>query len=150
MDINLVNSATNPKAQTATLTFNFEDKISGISNPSITNDWINTSNQNVQVKLERVGNDEIVLYDSATNPDNETNGIVSVSYGSATGLNKTGSVKIVLDPTNDNKLGHLKLTIKVIDNVSNWTEKTYDLYVFCLTGEIGVVESLPTITFHPF
>lgn len=51
VDINLVNNKTNPEAKTQTLTFNFEDKVSGVNDPRITGDWINATKDNIQVTL---------------------------------------------------------------------------------------------------
>lgn len=144
MDINLVDNATNPSPATKTLTFNFEDKVSGINSPDADHsDWIDTSSQNVQIKLERVDNDPITIFDSGLVPSNQSE-VVKVIYDDTASLrNKTGSVKVILDPTNDDILGHLKLTIRVYDNVSNYTEKTYDIYVFCLTGAVEIADTLP-------
>lgn len=143
MDINLVDKKTNPKPATKTLTFKFEDEVSGINSPDAdTNDWINSSNQNVQITLERVDNDPIMIYDSGLIPSNQSD-VVKVTYDTTSAMNKTGNVKVILDPTNDDILGHLRLTIKVIDNVSNYTVKTYDIYVFCLTGAVEISPTLP-------
>lgn len=144
MDINLVDNATNPSPATKTLTFDFEDEISGINSPDADHsDWIDTSSQNVQIKLERVENDPITIFDSGLVPSNQSD-VVKVIYDDTASLrNKTGSVKVILDPTNDDILGHLKLTIRVYDNVSNYTEKTYDIYVFCLTGAVEIADTLP-------
>lgn len=144
IDINLVNSATNPEAQTHKLVFKFEDEVSGINSPYATNeDWINTTSDNVHVTLKRVDNEEITIYDSEVDKTNANTSVIKVNYGSTTSMSKTGNVTVTLDPTNKNILGHLKLTIRVYDNVSNWTEKTYDLYVFCLTGSVEIVDTLP-------
>lgn len=144
MDINLVDKATNPSPATKTLTFEFEDEVSGINSPDAdASDWIDASNKNVQIKLERVDNDPITIFDSGIVPTNQSD-VVKVIYDDTASLrNKTGSVKVILDPTNDDILGHLKLTIRVYDNVSNYTEKTYDIYVFCLTGAVEIADTLP-------
>lgn len=144
MDINLVNNSTNPTPATKTLTFTFKDEVSGINSPDADNtDWIDASNKNVQIKLERVDNDPITIFDSGVVPTNQSD-VVKVLYDNTASLrNESGKIKVVLDPTNDDILGHLKLTIKVIDNVSNYTEKTYDIYVFCLTGAVEISNTLP-------
>jgi hypothetical protein len=164
MDINLVDKQTDSSPKQHTLTFKFEDKVSGINSPEAdTKDWISASNENVQVKLERVGTapgEAKVLYDTTNtnvaadnhykdklnvlqqNPVNSN--IVKISYDSTLTMNKTGSVNVILDPNNEDELGHLRLTIRVYDNVSNWTEKVYDLYVFCLTGEISKSTVVPS------
>lgn len=141
VDINLVNNKTNPEAKTQTLTFKFEDKVSGVNAPNAsTADWINVIKDNVQVTLVNKDTGK-TIFDYRKNTYGS---IVSVKYDSASGMNKTGSVAITLNPNNEDLLGHLQLTIKVIDNVSNWTEKTYDIYSFCLTGNVNVVDTLPS------
>ncbi len=143
MDINLVDRATNPTAATKELTFKFKDDVSGVNSPYATNeDWINTSRDNVQVTLKRVDNEPITIFDSNATTSND-NKYVKVTYDSTNTMNKTGNVKVTLDPTDKDILGHLQLTIRVYDNVGNWTEKTYDLYVFCLTGAVEISDSLP-------
>lgn len=142
MDINLVNKATNPTATSKELTFKFEDKLSGVNSPYATSeDWINTSRDNVQVTLKRVDNESKTIFDSNDTTSND-NKYVKVTYDSTNTMNKTGNVKVKLDPEDKNVLGHLQLTICVYDNVGNWTEKTYDLYVFCLTGAVEITDSL--------
>lgn len=143
MDINLVNKSTNPTATTKELTFKFEDKVSGVNSPYADNtDWIKTSRDNVQVTLKRVDNEPITIFDSNATTSND-NKYVKVTYDSTNTMNKTGNVKVTLDPTDRNILGHLKLTIRVYDNVGNWTEKTYDIYSFCLTGAVEISDTLP-------
>lgn len=143
MDINLVDKATNPSPATKTLTFKFEDEVSGVNSPYADNsDWIDTSSKNVQITLERVDNDPIMIFDSGVVPTNQSN-VVKVTYDSTNTMNKTGNIKVILDPENKDILGHLRLTIKVIDNVSNYTVKTYDIYVFCLTGAVEIADTLP-------
>lgn len=158
IDINLVHSDKNPIPKQQVLTFRFKDDVSGINSPMAdTADWIDASNENIQIKLERVGTapgENKVLFnttDVTKAADNNyqkqigalkssatTNGnIVKVTYDSLYAMNKTGQIDVILDPTNDDVLGHLRLTIRVYDNVSNWTEKVYDLYVFCVTGEVS-------------
>lgn len=144
IDINLVNNATNPVPQEHTLVFKFEDEVSGINSPYATNeDWINTTSDNIHVTLKRVDNDEITLYDSEADKTNADNRVVKIAYDSSTTMNHTGSISVVLDPENDDILGHLQLTIRVYDNVSNWTEKVYDLYVFSLSGAVEISDTLP-------
>lgn len=150
MDINLVNKATNPTATTKELTFKFEDKVSGVNSPYATNeDWINTSRDNVQVILKRVDNEPKTIFDSNATTSND-NKYVKVTYDSANTMNKTGNVKVTLDPTDKDILGHLKLTIRVYDNVGNWTEKTYDIYSFCLTGAVEITDSLPDYSIREY
>ena len=121
MDINLVDKKTNPSPATKTLTFKFEDEISGVNSPEADlKDWINSSNQNVQVTLERVDNDPVMIYDSGVVPSNQSD-VVKVTYDSTSTMNKKGNVKVVLDPTNNDILGHLRLTIKVIGPMSRFS-----------------------------
>lgn len=136
-DLNLISDINKPEAQAHTLEFKFEDEISGINAPDAYNDWIVTSNQNVQVKIVNVDTEK-EIFNSLTHGNNTD--IVKVIYNDTDKMNKKGSVNITLDPENDDLLGHLKITIKVIDNVGNWEEKTYDIYSFCLTGEISVAD----------
>lgn len=150
MDINLVNKATNPTATSKELTFKFEDKVSGVNSPYATSeDWINTSRDNVQVTLKRVDNEPKTIFDSNDTTSND-NKYVKVTYDSTNTMNKTGNVKVTLDPEDKNVLGHLQLTIRVYDNVGNWTEKTYDLYVFCLTGAVEITDSLPDYSIREY
>lgn len=143
IDINLVNNSTNPVAATKTLTFKFRDDVSGVNSPLATNeDWINTSSDNIKVKLERVDNDPVTIFDSKDTTDNQSD-YVKVTYDNTDSMNKTGNIKVTLDPTKKELLGHLKLTIRVYDNVGNWTEKTYDIYSFCLTGAIEITDTIP-------
>ena len=143
IDINLVNKSTNPIAATKNLTFKFKDEVSGVNSPYATNeDWINTSRDNVQVTLKRVDNEPITIFDSNDTTSND-NKYIKVTYDSTNTMNKTGNVKLTLDPNDKNILGHLKLTIRVYDNVGNWTEKTYDIYSFCLTGAVEISDTLP-------
>lgn len=155
IDINLVNGNTDPIPQTHYLTFTFEDKVSGVNDPRIsTSDWIDTINENIQVTLINTDTNK-VLFDYKTNDYNKSpyNQFLKVTYdntynGKTEKMNKTGSIKLTLDPSKDDFLGHLELTIRVIDNVSNWEEKTYDIYAFCLTGEVNVVDTLPNADEH--
>lgn len=150
MDINLVNKATNPTATTKELTFKFKDDVSGVNSPYATSeDWINTSRDNVQVILKRVDNEPKTIFDSNATTSND-NKYVKVTYDSANTMNKTGNVKVTLDPTDKDILGHLKLTIRVYDNVGNWTEKTYDIYSFCLTGAVEISDSLPDYSIREY
>lgn len=105
-------------------------------------DWINTSSDNIKVKLERVDNDPVTIFDSKDTTDNQSD-YVKVTYDNTDSMNKTGNIKVTLDPTKKELLGHLKLTIRVYDNVGNWTEKTYDIYSFCLTGAIEITDTIP-------
>lgn len=140
VDINLVDNRTNPEAKTHTLTFEFEDEVSGVNDPRATSDWITTIKDNVQVTLVNVDSGKTVFdYNTST-----YGSIVSVKYNTINNMNKTGSVSVTLDPNNEDLLGHLQLTIKVIDNVGNWETKTYDIYSFCLTGNVNVVDTLPS------
>lgn len=141
VDINLVDSKTNPEPKTHTLTFEFKDEVSGINSPNAsTNDWIGVIKDNVQVTLVNVDSGKTVFdYNTST-----YGSIVSVKYNTINNMNKTGSVSVTLDPNNEDLLGHLQLTIKVIDNVGNWETKTYDIYSFCLTGNVNVVDTLPS------
>lgn len=140
IDINLVDSKTNPEAKTQVLTFKIEDKVSGINDPNATNDWITAIKDNVQVTLVNKDSGKTVFDYSKNN----YGGIVAVKYNSRSGMNKTGSISVTLNPNNSDLLGHLQLTIKVIDNVGNWETKTYDIYSFCLTGNVNVVDTLPS------
>lgn len=140
VDINLVDNRTNPEATTHTLAFTFEDKISGVNDPRATSDWITAIKDNVQVTLVNKDSGKTVFdYNTST-----YGSIVSVKYNTINNMNKTGSVSVTLDPNNEDLLGHLELTIKVIDNVGNWETKTYDIYSFCLTGNVNVVDTLPS------
>ena len=150
MDINLVDKASNPKATKKTLTFKFKDDVSGVNSPDADNtDWIKTSKDNVQVTLKRVDNEPKTIFDSNAITSND-NKYVKVTYDSTNTMNKTGNVKVTLDPEDKNVLGHLQLTIRVYDNVGNWTEKTYDLYVFCLTGAVEITDSLPDYSIRQY
>ena len=150
MDINLVNKATNPTAATKELTFKFKDDVSGVNSPAADNtDWIKESKDNVQVTLKRVDNEPITIFDSNATTSND-NQYIKVTYDSTNTMNKTGNVKVTLDPEDKDVLGHLQLTIRVYDNVGNWTEKTYDLYVFCLTGAVEITDSLPDYSIRQY
>lgn len=150
MDINLVDKASNPTATTKTLTFKFKDDVSGVNSPDADNtDWIKTSKDNVQVTLKRVDNEPKTIFDSNDTTSND-NQYVKVTYDSTNTMNKTGNVKVTLDPEDKDVLGHLQLTIRVYDNVGNWTEKTYDLYVFCLTGAVEITDSLPDYSIRQY
>lgn len=150
MDINLVNKATNPTAATKELTFKFKDDVSGVNSPATDNtDWIKESKDNVQVTLKRVDNEPITIFDSNATTSND-NQYIKVTYDSTNTMNKTGNVKVTLDPEDKDVLGHLQLTIRVYDNVGNWTEKTYDLYVFCLTGAVEITDSLPDYSIRQY
>jgi uncharacterized repeat protein (TIGR02543 family) len=143
MDINLVNKIANPTTAIKELTFKFKDEVSGVNSPDATNkDWIEKSRDNVQVTLKRVDNEPKTIFDSNDTTSND-NKYVKVTYDSTNTMNKTGNVKVTLDPKDKDVLGHLQLTIRVYDNVGNWTEKTYDLYVFCLTGAVEISDTLP-------
>ena len=161
IDINLNSSFASESPKT--LQFNFNDDVSGISNPGrYSDDWITNSNQNIQVRLERLGykedrsiinyatysglsssekakvyNDPILIYD---NKANITNDIVTINYNT-TGTG--GNFKVKLDPNNPDVLGHLRLTVRVIDNVGNYLNKTYDLYVLSVTGKVSISPYLP-------
>lgn len=115
--------------------------------------WIptiaNQGKDNVQVTLKRVDNEPKTIFDSNAITSND-NKYVKVTYDSTNTMNKTGNVKVTLDPEDKNVLGHLQLTIRVYDNVGNWTEKTYDLYVFCLTGAVEITDSLPDYSIRQY
>lgn len=151
VDINLVDNRTNPEACKQALSFTFEDAVSGVNNPSSKGDWINFINDNVQITLKNVDTNKILFdatpeYEEVQSDYSKISDIIKVTYNSANsvGINNGGSIKLTLDPNNEDLLGHLQLTIKVIDNVGNWEEKTYDIYSFCLTGNVNVVDTLPS------
>ena len=99
--------------------------------------------------MKRVDNEPKTIFDSNAITSND-NKYVKVTYDSTNTMNKTGNVKVTLDPEDKNVLGHLQLTIRVYDNVGNWTEKTYDLYVFCLTGAVEITDSLPDYSIRQY
>lgn len=143
IDINLVDGKVNPEKMTHTLSFRINDEISGISSPdSIKTDWITTSSDNLQIKLERVDNDPKVIFNSTYDKDNLSD-VINVQYNSTKGLNDTAIIQLVLNPDNEDVLGHLKLHITAYDNVMNKVEKTYDIYTFCLTAEVKSDSNLP-------
>lgn len=142
MDINLVDNYINPMPKTHVLTFAFKDEVSGVNSPLATDkDWINRINDNVQVKLVNTDSGKII-FDSAT-MEYDNNQIIKAEYADTASFNKSGKIEVTLNPENDDLLGHLQLTVKIIDNVTNYTEKIYDIYSFCLTGEIRISDTLP-------
>lgn len=142
MDINLVDGNIDPMAKTHILTFKFNDEVSGVNSPLATNkDWIERINDNVQVTLINTDTGKVIFDHKTMSYDN--NPIIKANYTDTATFNKTGNVQVTLNPENDDLLGHLQLTIKIIDNVTNYTEKVYDIYSFCLTGKITISDTLP-------
>lgn len=142
MDINLVDGNVDPMAKTHILTFKFNDEVSGVNSPLATNkDWIERINDNIQVTLINTDTGKVIFDHKTMSYDN--NPIIKANYTDTATFNKTGNVQVTLNPENDDLLGHLQLTIKIIDNVTNYTEKVYDIYSFCLTGRITISDTLP-------
>lgn len=142
MDINLVDGNIDPMAKTHILTFKFNDEVSGVNSPLATNkDWIERINDNIQVTLINTDTGKVIFDHKTMSYDN--NPIIKANYTDTATFNKTGNVQVTLNPENDDLLGHLQLTIKIIDNVTNYTEKVYDIYSFCLTGRITISDTLP-------